>query len=128
MPQLGLSLQTSTSFVFPSAGGGGGGSGLTASTTGNLLVTFADSTAGLATKYSNVFWSDYMGDGDQIDLGWTGTIWRLRRIVSGDTEGIDYPFGAEATNATSTATTIPTTGWVYTITDYGSPTIVITPA
>ena len=104
-------------------------SGLSASSTGNLRITFADQTNGLGTKYSATYWSDYLGDGNENILEWTGTIWRLRRIESGDTTGIDYPFPAEATNDTSTSATIPTTGWVYTISSqYFNNSIVITAA
>jgi hypothetical protein len=101
-------------------------SGLPSASTGNLRITFADQTNGLAIKNSSSSWSDYLGDGNAVNLEWTGTIWRLRRIESNDLEGIDYPFPAEATNNTSTSVTIPTTGWVYTI---GSgPTVTITAA
>jgi hypothetical protein len=101
-------------------------SGLPSASTGNLRITFADQTNGLAVKNSSSSWSDYLGDGNAVNLEWTGTIWRLRRIESNDFEGIDYPFPAEATNNTSTSVTIPTTGWVYTI---GSgPTVTITAA
>ena len=118
--------RTPTPTVTPSAAAP---SGLPASSTGNLRITFADQTNGLASKYSATYWSDYLGDGNENRLEWTGTIWRLRRIESGDPTGIDYPFPAEATNNTSTAATIPTTGWVYTISSqYYNNSIVITAA
>ena len=111
MPRLSLGLGVDGSGqIAPAAP-----SGLSASSTGNLRITFADQTNGLAIKYDATGWSDYLGDGNENKLQWTGTIWRLRRIESGDTTGIDYPFPAEATNNTSTSATIPTTGWVYTI-------------
>lgn len=126
MPLLGLSLQTSSTPVLSATIAGGG---LNSIATGNLRLTFADQTNGLALKYSAAYWSDYLGDGNENILEWTGTIWRLRRIDSGDYTGIDYPFLAEATNDTSTSATIPTTGWVYTISpSYANNPIVITVA
>jgi hypothetical protein len=101
-------------------------SGLPAASTGNLIITFADETNKLYTKINNAYWYGFIDSGgEEVVLQWTGTIWTLQRVVGGEYSG---PFGSEANNNTSTSATIPTTGWVYTVTGYGSPTITITAA
>ena len=91
-----------------------------------MIITFADQTNYLYGKTNNAYWSGFIDSGgEEVVLQWTGTIWTLQRVVNGDYSG---PFGSEATNNTSTSATIPTTGWVYTVTGYGSPSITITAA
>ena len=99
-------------------------SGLPAASTGNLIITFADVSNGTAAKINNEYWYVFIDSGgEEVVLQWTGTIWTLQRVVNGEYSG---PFGSEANNNTSTSATIPTTGWIYTVTGYGSPAITIT--
>ena len=103
-------------------------SGINPATPANLLITFADQVNGSyqrSTPGVHINWYQFIDGGEECKLDWTGTIWRLRRVINGDFAG---PYGGEATNNTGNVNSIPTTGWVYTITDYGSPTITITAA
>ena len=101
-------------------------SGLPAASTGNLIITFADVSNGTAAKINNEYWYVFIDSGgEEVVLQWTGTIWTLQRVVNGEYSG---PFGSEANNNTSTSAIIPTTGWIYTVTGYGSPAITITAA
>jgi len=125
MPSLSLNVGLNNGRKLP-FGGGAAPSGLPAASTGNLIITFADQTNYLYGKTNNAYWSGFIDSGgEEVVLQWTGTIWTLQRVVNGDYSG---PFGSEATNNTSTSATIPTTGWVYTVTGYGSPSITITAA
>lgn len=103
-------------------------SGINPATPTNLIITFADQVDGTYTRNVpgvHTAWYQFIDSGEECTLQWTGTIWRLRRIVGGEFGG---PYVGEATNNTGNVNLIPTTGWVYTITDYGSPTVTITAA
>ena len=94
----------------------------------NLIITFADQVNGTYSRNVpgvHTAWYLFIDGGEECSLQWTGTIWVLRRIVGGEFGG---PYGGEATNDTGNVNLLPTTGWVYTITDYGSPTVTITAA
>jgi len=103
-------------------------SGINPATPTNLVITFADQTNGFYSRSSpgvHIFWYQFIDGGEECKLEWTGTIWRLRRVVNGDFAG---PYSGEATNDTGNINLLPTTGWVYTITNYGTRTITITAA
>ena len=121
MPRLSLGLGVSSSSKLPSAAAP---SGINPATPTNLIITFADQVDGTYSRnvpgvHTN--WYQFIDSGEECTLRWTGTIWRLRRIAGDSDVG-------EATNDTGNVNLIPTTGWVYTITDYGSPTVTITAA
>ena len=124
MPSLSLNVGLNNGRKLPF--GGAAPSGLPAASTGNLIITFADVSNATASKVNNEYWYVFIDSGgEEVVLKWTGTIWTLQRVVSGEYSG---PFGSEANNNTSTSAIIPTTGWIYTVTDYGSPSITITAA
>ena len=99
-------------------------SGINPATPTNLIITFSDQVDGYYSRNVagvHTAWYQFIDSGEECRLQWTGTIWRLRRILGDNDVG-------EATNDTGNVNLIPTTGWVYTITDYGSPTVTITAA
>jgi hypothetical protein len=127
MPSLSLNVGLNNGRKLP-FGGGAAPSGINPATPTNLLITFADQVNGSYNRDIpgvHIAWSQFIDSGEECDLDWTGTIWRLRRIANGDFAG---PYVGEATNDTGNVNLLPTTGWVYTITDYGTPTITITAA
>jgi len=127
MPSLSLNVGLNNGRKLP-FGGGAAPSGINPATPTNLLITFADQVNGTYTRSVpgvHINWYQFIDSGEECLLQWTGTIWRLRRVINGDFAG---PYGGEATNDTGNLNLLPTTGWVYTITDYGTPTITITAA
>ena len=125
MPRLSLGLGVQN---IRKVGGDAAPSGINPATPTNLIITFADEVnASYSRNVPGVHtdWYKFIDSGEECILRWTGTIWALRRIVSGEYSG---PYGSEATNNTGNVNLLPTTGWIYTVTDYGSPTITITAA
>jgi hypothetical protein len=121
MPSLSLNIGLNNGRKLP-FGGGAAPSGINPATPTNLIITFADQVDGYYFRNIpgvHINWYQFIDSGEECRLNWTGTIWRLRRIVGDDALG-------EATNDTGNVNLIPTTGWVYTITDYGTPTVTIT--
>ncbi len=84
-------------------------SGIPASTPSYLTITFADQANMVCYKQGDDYWDGFIDGGEAIQLRWTGTIWRLERLVN-DTEVI-----VQATNNTGNINSIPITSWVYTI-------------
>jgi hypothetical protein len=128
MARYGYGMSVSGSKTAIVASGGAAPSGINPATPASLIITFADQTDGAyfrSVPGVHTAWYQFIDGGEQCNLDWTGTIWRLRRIANGEFEG---PYVGEATNNTGNVNLLPTTGWVYTITDYGTPTVTITAA
>jgi len=127
MPSLSLNVGLNNGRKLP-FGGGAAPSGINPATPTNLIITFADQINGSYQRNIpgvHIYWYLFIDGGEECSLEWTGTIWRLRRIINGEFAG---PYGAEATNDTGNINLLPTTGWIYTVTGYGSPTVTITAA
>jgi len=127
MPSLRLNIGLNGGRKLP-FGGGAAPSGINPATPTNLIITFADEVnASYSRNIPGVHtdWYKFIDSGEECILRWTGTIWALRRVVNGEYDG---PYGSEATNNTGNVNLLPTTGWIYTVTGYGSPTVTITAA